>query len=77
MIAKCQRSLETTELDGPQLLIYNRARDWMWQGAISEEWMALFGPTLAPHDNRFFAEVRWNDGREPPTFVRKLPEQNW
>jgi hypothetical protein len=76
LIAKCQRSLETIEPTGPQLLIYNRTRDWMWQGPITQEWNDLFGPTLAPHDNRFFAEVRWNDSG-PPTIVRRLHEQGW
>ena len=77
MIAKCQRSLETTEPEGTQLLIYNRTREWVWTGAITEEWNALFGPTLAAKDNRFFAEVQWQDGRTPPRFVCKVPEQNW
>jgi hypothetical protein len=77
MIAKCQRSLSTNEPDGPQLLIYNHARDLMWMGAIPDEWNDLFGPTIAPWDNRFFAEVRWADLVRPPLFVRKLPEQDW
>jgi hypothetical protein len=38
---------------------------------------AHFGPTLAPDDNRFFAEVRWPTRSQPPQFVRRLPEQGW
>jgi hypothetical protein len=78
VIAKCQRSLETTEA-APQLLIYNRARDWMWQGDIPPDWNARFGKTTSPDDNRFFAEVKWGAqyGEGPPMFVRRLPEQHW
>ena len=76
MIVKCQRSLETTEFV-PQLLFYNRARDWMLQCDLTEEWNQLFGKTTSPDDNRFFAEVRWPTRIEPPQFVRRLPEQHW
>src|SRR5882724_1880311 len=79
MIAKCQRSLETTEPTGPQLMIYNRTREWVWVGPIPPDWNAQFGPTTADEDNRFFAEVKWGEqwGKGPPLFVRKVPEQNW
>lgn len=76
MIVKCQRSLETTEFV-PQLLFYNRARDWMLQCDLTEEWNKYFGPPTSPDDNRFFAEVRWPTRIEPPQFVRRLPEQGW
>ena len=76
MIVKCQRSIVTTEA-APQLLFYNRARDWMLQCDLTEEWNARFGHTISPDDNRFFAEVRWPVRAEPPQFVRRLPEQHW
>lgn len=75
MIVKCQRSLETTS-DGPRMLFYNRARDWECFYPLTPEWNQHFGPTTSPEDNKFFAEVRWNNAA-PPTFVRKLPEQHW
>ena len=71
MIVKCQRSLETTE-NSPQMLFYNRARDWECQYPSTPEWDKRFqdwGP-------RFFAEVRWADAA-PPEFVRLKPEQHW
>ncbi len=77
MIVKCQRSLETTEPSGPQILFYNEARDWYLQCPITDEWAKLFGKTLSQEDNRFFAEVKWPSRHLPPTFVRKLPEQHW
>jgi hypothetical protein len=76
VIVKCQRSLETTEA-APQLLFYNRARDWLLQCDLTDEWNQHFGATTAPDDNRFFAEVRWPNRRTPPEFVRRLPEQHW
>jgi hypothetical protein len=77
VIVKVQRSLETNELTGPQLLIYNRARDWMLQCPLTLEWNAWFGPTTSPHDNRFFARVTWLDRRRLPLFVRRVQEQGW
>ena len=75
MIVKCQRSLETTEA-APQLLFYNRARDWMLQCDLTADWNKHFGPTTSPDDNRFFAKVRWLDRSRPPEFVHRLKEQN-
>lgn len=81
MIVKCQRSITTSE-DRPQMLFYNRARDWMWQGDLTAEWEEQFGSppkTLGEmmRSERFFAEVRWRERHQPPEFVRRLPEQNW
>lgn len=76
MIVKCQRSVATNE-PVPQLLFYNRARDWMLKCNLTKEWNEHFGPTLSPDDSRFFAEVRWPVRAQPPIFVRRLPEQHW
>jgi hypothetical protein len=81
VIVKCQRSITTTE-DVPQMLFYNRARDWVWQGDLTAEWDGQFGPspkTIGEQmkSERFFAEVRWRDRHQPPEFVRRVGEQNW
>jgi hypothetical protein len=76
VIVKCQRSIETTEA-APQLLIYNRARDWMLQCDLTEDWNKHFGPTTSPDDNRFFAEVKRAQRSRAPQFVRRLREQSW
>ncbi len=77
MIVKCQRSLETTE-ECAQMLFYNRRRDWECQYPLTPEWDQYFGPTGSqlPEDNKFFAEVRWNDAA-PPAFVRKVSWRDW
>ena len=81
MIVKCQRSVTTSEAV-PQMLFYNRARDWEWQGNLTPEWQEQFGPspgTLGEmmRSERFFAEVRWRHRHLPPEFVKRLPEQHW
>lgn len=76
MIVKCQRSLETTH-PRVQVLFYNRACDWIWQGDLTTEWSVHFGLSDSDADNRFFAEVRWRDRHQAPEFVRRLPEQHW
>ena len=76
MIVKCQRSVFTT-MSGPQLMFYNKARDWFLQCDATEDWLKHFGPTTSPADSRFFAEVRWPVRAEPPIFVKRLPEQHW
>lgn len=75
MIVKCQRSIAGNE--GSRMLFYTKTRRRLWEGASVPEWQAHFGPTTRPDDNRFFAEVKWPDTTQPPTFVRRLPEQDW
>jgi hypothetical protein len=71
MIVKCQLSQFTTAADR-QMLFYNRAEDWIWQGTVTPEWLDLFESQGA----RFFAKVRWRNG-EPPEFVGALTDLGW
>jgi hypothetical protein len=75
MIVKCQRSIASN--CGPLLLFYNRARGWYLQCELTKDWNERFGKTLSPEDNRFFAEVTWQDRGRPPIFKHTAPEQGW
>jgi hypothetical protein len=78
MIVKCQRSLFTSDQrPGSKVLFYTEDRRRLWEGDISLEWAQHFGPSRSASDNRFFAEVEWPDSREPPTFIKRLPDQDW
>jgi hypothetical protein len=76
MIVKCQRSLSTT-LQYAQMLFYNRARDWMWQGDLTDDWNERFGKENTLGNAKFFAEVRWQNQKfGPPEFIRRVPDQS-
>lgn len=70
MKVKCQRSVFTTDSER-QMLLYDEAQDWIWEGHVNDEWNALFDR----YGERFFAEVASSIG--PPDFLKKLPEQGW
>lgn len=72
MIVKCQHSITTSEA-APQMLFYDKARKWQWQGDVTPEWADLF----KRFGLRFFANCKvFKDGR-PPEFVRKVPDLEW
>ncbi len=72
MILKCQHSI-TTSFDVPQMIFYDKARKWLCEGDVTDEWGELFkqfGP-------RFFANCKvFKDGRAPE-FVRKVIDLEW
>jgi hypothetical protein len=74
MIVKCQRSLFSSDERGPKILFYTEDRRWLWEGDMTAEWSQHWASVS---DNRFFAEVEWRDRREPPTFIKRLPNQDW
>lgn len=74
MIVKCQRSLSTEE-PVPQLLVYNRNRQFQWMGPLTDEWSKRFG--RSPEGAKFYADVEWKDKSKPPRYLRRVRQQKW